>query len=275
MSFFITGTGEVYSGSTQRGVILALLRGVSALAIPFYSVINLKSSYLTEVTISLLFFIVVTLYSPFNALMLSLRKKKIIIYKYNTAKFIMFFAVCNLIFTLTTAAAFFSFFSIIRINGNFRPIIEQGDIAVIKKPDNQIYNKGEMAVIRNEDFRFLRIIGQSCENVSYNKGRFAVDGSELFQSVFTENELAKLSLTDFDVISEVNGNLKYPVIQNKDKYSLNIYLKKNEYFAAPDDRNEISGFKTIKKENICGRMEGIIFSLKRIRFLIKPFQLSE
>jgi len=275
MSFLVTGMGEIYSGFTQRGVTLALLRGASALAIPFYSMTNVKSSHLTEIFFSLLFFISVTLFSPFNAFFLSYRKKKIVVLKFHSAKFIVLFMICSTVFTLTSAAVFFSFFSIIRVNHSYPPIIENGDIAVIKKIGNSIYKKGELIVLKDENFSFTRIIALPGEDVAYSKGRFSNQGSELFQSIFTEDELKQFSLTDFDVISEINDGLKYPVIQKKDKYSMEITLKNDEYFAAPDDRNNITGFVTVKNENIYGRMEGLLFSYKRMIILIKPFRFSE
>lgn len=274
MSFFITGMGEIYSGSTQRGITLVLLRAASALAIPFYSMTNVKSSHITEIFFSLLFFASITIFSPFNALRQSIKKKKIVVTKFNSARFIVFFTISSVFITLISITVFLSFFSIIRVNQNYPPIIEKGDIAVIKKIGSRVYKKGEVAVIKNENFSFLRIIGQPGESISYNKGRFSNEGSELFQSIFTEEELKKFSLTDFDVISETQDEFKYPVIQNREKFSMDIVLKKDEYFAAPDDRNDIAGFAAVKSDKIFGRLEGLLFSMKRKTILIKPFRLS-
>ena len=132
-----------------------------------------------------------------------------------------------------------------------------------------------MIILKDKNSGFLRIIGQPGDNVTYSKGRFSIQGSELFQSIFTEDELKKFSLTDFDVISEIRDRFKYPVIQNRDKYSINIFLKSDEYFAAPDDRNDITRFTIVKKDNISGRLEGLLFSGKRKAVLIKPFRMSE
>ncbi len=275
MSIFITGMGEIYSGSPQRGVILALIRTASALAIPFYSITNIKCSHITEIFFSILIFSLVTIFSPLNALILSYKKKTVVVTKFISARFITLFILCNFILTLLSAAVFFSFFSVIHIKTGYPPFIEEGDIAVVKKINNRFYNRGEMTVVKNSDYSFVRIIGQPGETVTYNKSRFSVNDSELFQSIFTENEMKKFYLTDYDVISETSGMFKYPVIQNKDKHLIKVILKNDEYFAAPDDRNEVSGFVTLKTRNIYGRMEGILFSVKRIKFLIKPFQIAE
>lgn len=275
MSFLITGTGEIYSGSALRGIAIALLRAASAFAVPFYSMTNVKNSHLNEVFFSLFFFAVITLFSPFYALVLSIRKKKIVVTKFSTAGFIALFTVINILLTIISITVFLSFFSITRVNLNYPPIIESGDFVVIKKIGHLDYNKGEMAVIKNKGLSFARIIGQPGESVSYSKGRFSNQGSELFLSIFTEDELKAFSLTDFDVISETQGFFKYPVIQNRDKYSMTVLLKNDEYFAAPDDRNDVSGFMSVKSDKIYGRMEGILFSIKRKAALIKPFRETE
>jgi hypothetical protein len=275
MSLFFTGMGEIYSGSPQRGFTFALMRGFSLLAVPFYSMTNIKSSYLTEVFISLMFFCIITFLSPLCALFISIKKRKIVISRLSSLKFIVLSAIFNSVITIVSAAIFFSFFSIMRVNRNYPPIIEQGDIALIKKTENPAYRSGEMIVLKDENSSLVRIIGIPGESITCEKGRFSIDKSELPLSIFTEDELKKFSLTDYDVISETQGEFKYPVIQNKSNYKLNISLKDDRYFAVPDDRNDLAGYAVVKTGHIYGRLEGLLFSFKRTDFLIKPFRPAE
>ena len=275
MSLLFTGTGEIYSGSPLRGIILALLRSASLLAVPFYSFTNIKSSYLTEVFISLVFFTFITFLSPLYAVFISIRIKKIVISGVSSVKFIVLSVIFNSALTIVSAAVFFSFFSVIRVDQNYPPIIEPGDIALIKKSENPVYRSGEMIVLKDENLSLARIIGIPGEIISSVKGRFSVDGSELPLSIFTEEELNKFSLTDYDVISETQGGYKYPVIQNKSSYKLNIFLKDDRYFAVPDDRNDLAGYAAVNSSNIYGRLEGLLFSSKRVKLLIKPFRRAE
>jgi hypothetical protein len=138
-----------------------------------------------------------------------------------------------------------------------------------------VYKKGEMIVLKDENLSLARIIGISGESITSEKGRFSINRSELPLSIFTEDELKSFSLTDFDVISETQGEFKYPVIQNRSNYKLNIFLKEDRYFVVPDDRNDIAGYAAVRNSNIYGRLEGLLFSSKRIKFLIKPFRPSE
>ncbi len=275
MSILITGMGEVYSGSTQRGIILALLRAASPLAVLFYSLNNMKTSYLTEIFFSILFFLMITFFSPVNSLVTSLNKKKIILSKTNSAGFLALFAGCSIIITLGSVAVFFSAFSFTLMKNSSPPLIENGDIAVIKKITDSRYSRGEMIVLKNENFSITRIIGLPGEKVSYVKGHFSVEDSALQQSIFTESELKKFSLTDYDVISETGGSLKYPVIQSSEGYSADITLKNEEYYAAPDNRAQLSEFAVVKADNIYGRAEGVLLCTKRVKFLVKPYLPSD
>ncbi len=275
MSLFITGAGEIYSGFTQRGIALSLVRVASAIAVPFYSLTNAKSSYLSEISFSVIFFLLVTIISPVIAFIISLKKKKLVISRFTSARFIILFALANIIITLISILIFSASFSIRTVKIDFPPVIEKGDVVAIKKIGNSFYNKSEMIILNDSNSGIIRIVGQPGENISYRNGRLSVQGSELHQSIFTDNELKKFFLTDFDVISESETNLRYPVKQNSEKYKTDANLKKDEYFAMPDDRNDISRFVIIKNENIYGRVEGILFSVKRIRFLIKPFLISD
>lgn len=275
MSLIITGTGEIYTGSYLRGIVLALLRIVTLLSVPFYSFTNVKSSYITEVFFSLSLFILISLFSPFNAAFISLKKKKIIISELCSIRFIAGFSIFNLSITFISIVLFYSSFPIIMANDNYPPLIEKGDIAVVKRINNASYGKGEMVMPRDRDIKFVRIIGQPNEEISYNKGRFSNQGTELPLSIYSEEEMKKYSMTDYDVISESQDNIKYPVIQDRHPFAMNIKLSNNEYFTAPDDRNEIAGFAIIKNINLYGRVEGLLISLKRKKILIKPFQIQE
>lgn len=275
MSIVITGMGELYSGFPQKGITLALARNVSLLIIPFYAMAYDKYSYITEVFFSFIFFAAITIFSPVYAFIISSKRKKIIELKLSSKQSIIIFALLNVIITIISLIIFLSDFSIKFSHNSSDPLIDKGDIIVIKKENNDSFKRGEMVLLKRDASLFNRIIGLSEENIAYKKGRFSINGSDLLQSIFTEPEMKKLSLTDFDVISESDGGIKYPVIQKKDNFTYKNTLKINEYFTAPDNRESESEFAIVKDEDIYGRVEGILYSPKRYKFLIKPFLLLE
>lgn len=274
MSFALTGMGEVYSGYPQRGIAFALLRSMSCLAVPFHSLMNPGSIMLTEVFITLILFLTITILSPLTSLYITLKKKKIILSQYNSTGFYSAFIIINIIITVFSIAVFSGSFSLIKTQKAYPPYIDMGDILVIKKIGNVTYKKSDL-IMRNDIPDIVRIVSIPGENISYSNGRFAVDNTELILSIFNEIDLKSFSLTDYNVISESNGNYRYPVIQNKGKLRFRYDLKTGEYFTAPDNRDETAGFQLIKPENVLGRVEGILFSFKRSEFIIPPIQINE
>ena len=269
MSVFVTGLGELYSGFPHKGITLALARAISLIIIPFYAMVYSKYSYMTEIFISIICIAAITIFSPVYAYNLSLKKKTIIVQKSSSRQSIIIFAIFNVIITIISIVIFLSGFSIMRSYTGSDPLIVKGDIIVLKKVNTDSFKRGEMVLLKGTESAF-RIIGLYEENIVYKKGRFSIDGSELFQSIFTEFEMKKLSLTDYDVISESDGVTKYPVIQKKDNFTYKNTLKNNEYLAAQDNR-DLSEFVIVKGEEIYARVEGILFSPKRFKFLITPF----
>ena len=275
MSLTVTGAGERYAGLPQQGVILAAARSISLLVVPFYAIVYDKYSYMTEVFLSIIVFAAITIFSPVYAYNISSKKKTIIVQRLSSTRSIIVFALFNVIITTLSIAIFLSNFSVKRSNNGSDPLISKGDIIVLKKSGEGSFNRGEMVLLKEDKFHFTRIIGLYGENISYKNGRFSINGSELIKNIFTEPEMKKLSLTDYDVISESDGSIKYPVIQNKDNSTYKNTLKNKEYLSAPDNRASISEFAVIKNEDIYGRVEGILFSPKRFKFLITPFLIYE
>ena len=272
MSIALTGMGEVYSGYPMRGIIFALMRVMSCLAVPFYSATNTESPLLTEIIISMILFLSITIISPLNSLYISMKNNKIILSKFNSAGFYSAFIISNIIITIFSISVFSASFSILITKKEFRPFIEAGDIIVVKKIGNKTYKKGNL-VIRSDSPEIIRIISIPGEKVSYRKGRFSIDNSELALSIFNDIDLKSFSLTEYNVISESNGDYSYPVLQNPKKFQFTYNLKDNEYYAVPDDRNMTEGFQIVKPENLLGKVEGILFSYKRSDFIIKPLQI--
>ena len=274
MSVFVTGLGELYSGFPHKGITLALARSISLIIIPFYAMAYTKYSYMTEIFISIICIAAITIFSPIYAYNISLKKKTIIVQKLSSKRSIVIFAIFNIIITFLSVAIFLSNFSIMRSYTGSDPLIDRGDIIVLKKINTDSFKRGEPVLLKGTESHF-RIIGLYDENIIYKNGRFSIDGSDLFQSIFTELEMKKLSLTDYDVISESDGVIKYPVIQRKDNFNYKNTLKDNEYLAAPDNRESAFEFVIVKDEDIYARVEGILFSPKRFKFLITPFLVYE
>ncbi len=275
LSLLITGAGEVYSGTPQRGIALAMARIASLMIIPFHSAIKPGESHITGIFLSLLVFFLITLISPICALLTAIKRKRIIIRKYSSAGFVIIFCIMSLVLLALSLLIFLSSFSIIRAPIDSSPLVLKGDIIAVKKSGHDAYAKGSLVMLKQSGRQMTRIIAAPGDSVKYHNGRFIINGSDTAQSIFTDDELKSLSITSYDVISESGGAFRYPVINAAGQHSLKISLGGDQYYTAPDDRGGQSLFVPVKNDDISGRVEGILFSYKRIAFAIKPFIKAE
>jgi signal peptidase I len=169
---------------------------------------------------------------------------------------------CVYIFLTVLATAFFlSFFEIKRTDEAVPPLFRKGDIIAIKKISLSGYRRGDIVVAKTDSgVKLLRVIGIPGERIEYRKGRFLSEGSELPLSIFNDDELRKIYLTDYDVISEQNGRTRYAVKSNPAINIPETTLADKEFYLAPDVRNTPELFLKIQNSGIRGRVEGIILS---------------
>lgn len=260
LSLFFTGLGELYSGIPFSGIALALARIIVLLSVPFYTIINSRETMTEEILVFCLALLVITISSPVNSFIAG-RKRKAYLSWYNSALFYLLFMIISILLTAFSAGVFFSTFEIKRASADAPPLIKKGSFIIVKKLHNAEYTAGDMvkAEIQN-GVTYLRVIGVPGDKISCEKGRILSDGSELPRSIFSEEELGKFSLSDYDVVSEQNGNVRYPVKSDVSLKMPETLLAADEYMLAPDIRTTAESFIRITSGGIRGRIEGIIYS---------------
>ena len=260
MSLFLPGLGEVYTGIPLSGIIFSLSRLIAILAPPFYSFVNRSESMTEEIFTAIILFFLITAGSAFHVFFTGRRKKALLSW-YNSALFYSIFSSVNIILTIFAAAFFLSFFEIKKTDEARPPLFSEGDIIIIKKIIPSGYSSGDIVAVETESGeKLLRVIGLPGEKIAYINGRFLSDGSELPLSIFTEEDLLKLPLTDYDIVSEQNGNVRYAVKGDPGHIVPELSLSGHEYFLAPDIRNKPELFLKAESLRIKGRVEGILFS---------------
>lgn len=260
MSLFLPGLGEVYTGIPLSGIIFSLSRLIAILAPPFYSFVNKSESMTEEIFTAIILFFLITAGSAIHVFFTGRRKKALLSW-YNSALFYSIFSAVNIILTIVAAAFFLSFFEIKKTDEARPPLFSEGDIIIIKKIIPSGYSSGDIVAVKTESGeKLLRVIGLPGEKIAYINGRFLSDGSELPLSIFTEEDLLKLPLTDYDIVSEQNGNVRYAVKGDPGHIVPELSLSGHEYFLAPDIRNKPELFLKAESLRIKGRVEGILFS---------------
>lgn len=260
MSLFVPGLGEIYAGIPLSGIIFFLSRLITVLAVPFYSFLNSSDSMAEEIFTVIVLFFLITIISALHAFF-RCRKNKAILSWYNSVLFYSLFSCINIILTIISLALFLSFFEIKKTEEPHAPLFRKGDLIAIKKITPSGYSSGDVVAVKSEaGEQLLRVIGLPGEKIEYRTGRFLSEDSELPLSIFTEEELRKLPLTDYDVISEQNGKVRYAVKGDLSLKIPQIILSDKEYYLAPDIRNIPDQFLKVDTSRIIGRVEGILFS---------------
>lgn len=271
LSLTITGLGQVYSGNPFAGIILTLLRITGLLAAPFYSLMNSHEYMIEEISAVLFICILISLFSPLHAFFISSKRKAIFAW-YNSISFYTIYSLTTISLTIAAFMIFISFFEFKIVREDTPPLFRKDDIISVKKINPGGYSRGDMVIeVTGSSQKILRVIGLPGDSISYEKGRFLSDGSELPLSIFNEDELHRMSLTDYDVISELNGKRRYPVKGNSAEKKSAVETTANQYYLAPDIRSTTGSFIITDSGNINGRVEGIFLSSGRGIF---PGELS-
>ena len=260
LSLFFTGLGQVYAGYAVQGIVFLLLKILSALLLPFYSLWEdstlLAAGILTEMVIFILLSMAAALHAFILCVKVNVRSSW-----YNSLPSYILYGFLSSLLTLLSLIVFFSFFGIEKITDDAAPLMRKGDIIAVKKISRERFSRGELILMKKDGaVKIARIIALPGENVSCEKGRFIVDDYELPLTIFTENELHNLSVSDYDVISEQNGTWRYPVIKGSRDLNMKAVPDEKRYFVSPDDRRDSASMSRVSLEDITARVEGILYS---------------
>lgn len=276
LSFFFTGSGEIYNGEFSKGVILFSIKNISILLFPLLVFIKAADSYLY-----LFLFLVFTalslhILSPFLAAYLSVKNKKYPLKKYNNIFFYITYIILN---SAITAFSFYTIYtsagiSVIGNNDNL-PSMIKGDIILTLKYNPHKINKGEMVLTGKENF--ARIIALENENFRIIKDNILIDNFALDREILSETDLKKYSIEFGEkVVFEINNRKKYPVISDRNLLSeasiKETTVKNKNILTAKDNRSVKNQFEEITADKIRSRVEGIIYSSSRKRILSLPFE---
>jgi signal peptidase I/TM2 domain-containing membrane protein YozV len=268
LSLAVTGLGQVYCGKASRGAAFMLIRVIALISVPCYSVITPGANAAAEIAVAITAFMLITLLSPAEAMAGALQSRGCIKKKrYSSPGYYTAFASAALVITALSLVFFFSCFSFFRAGSAFNPLVEQGDILVANKI-KRTYTHGEAVFTR--DYSLVRIIALPGESADYNNRILSVNGIALQRSIYTEDELSTMHLTDNNVTAEHNGLYRYAVISVPEKFSVSMRALSSEYCTAADERKDAGSFIKIPADSIEASFEGVIISPSRRAVLITP-----
>jgi len=268
LSTAAAGLGQVYGGRAAKGAAFMLLRAIAVVSVPCYCLLNTGVNVASEIAIAAAVFAAISLFSPIEALASAIKNGgRIKVKSYNTVPYYALFAAASTLITILSLVIFFSCFSFFRSRAVFTPLVEPGDILIVNKTGRD-YVRGE--AVFDSSYNILRIIALPGETALFKNRILSVNGTALHRSVYSEEELNALRLTDNNVISEHNGHYRYAVIASTEKFTLEMNPAEGEYLVSTDERKDADSFTRLAPGAIAGSFEGILFSPSRTTLIILP-----
>ncbi len=279
LSLAATGLGQVYNGRYSAGVALFLLRAVSEFIIPAYIHARPENSYINFFAAVLLFNIFVFLFSPVEALLFSLKKRDVQLKRWNSVPVYILFALLNISLLTAGIAADTAFFSIRSFPGEKSSVIFiPGDRVLVKKYITSGPRRGDYIIYReNGSRKTSRVTGTEGDTVEISDRSLVLNSIPSRIGIPGEKPVPGSGLTRLDdLYLETTGPLTYPVRMDFSPEGRKIGTKtikpaKGELLLTDDNRKLDTFFRLVKREQVLGRIEGVIFSTNPGRLLLKPF----
>ncbi len=279
ISLAVTGLGQLYNGRYSAGLAFLLLRAVSEFIVPAYIHTRPGNSYIYFFTGTVLFNLFVWIASPLEALYFSLRNREVELKKWNSVPAYTAFALLNISLLTAGAAVNTAFFSIREVPREKSSLIfTPGDYLLVKKYTSSDPEKGEYIIYRDDDrLKTSRITGVRGDTVEISRRSLILNSVPLRIGIPEEKLLSGRGITGLeDLYFETIGSLTYPVridfSGGKDKTGVKrIKPAEGEVLVTDDNRKTEDFFRLIKREQIIGRIEGVIFSKKPGHLFLKSF----
>jgi signal peptidase I len=278
MSLAATGLGQVYNGRYSAGAALFLLRAVSEFIIPAYIHARPEKSYINFFAAALTFNLIVFLISPVEALLFSLKNREIPLKKWNTLPVYILFALLNISVLTAGLLVNSAFFSINAFPGETSSLIFTGDdIVLVKKYISSDPVRGEYIIYHKDGLRKAsRVAGTEGDTVEISSSSLVLNSVPSRIGIPEE----KLPLNEGaaggeDLYLETAGLLTYPVridfSPDLEKSGKTVITPgRGEILLVDDNRKRENFFRVVKREEVLGRIEGVVFSGEPGRIFLRP-----
>ncbi|MBN2402445.1 MAG: signal peptidase I [Spirochaetes bacterium] len=280
MSLLFTGLGQMYNGDLSKGIVFFILRILSIIFIPLYIILRNNFSIIIILAVAAIH-VLLWLISTIEAACSTKGKYAYNLKKYNSIFFYISFIIFNSVLMLISVFLFLSLFFVTKVeNDNMNPLLLRNDYILINKYAVKMTGVGDLVFFAfNNESSAGRVIAVDADMISKKNDSYYINDSALSYSIISKSELKKMGLTDSeDLFFEINGEKRYPVYKaDKNEKALSsehIFLNKNEFLIAFDNRIKNNYHEIISKNSILGRVEGIVFS-KNIKRIFNTIYLQE
>ena len=281
LSLLFTGLGQMYNGDLLKGVVFFVFRILTLLIIPVYITFNIIESYIYFFVVIAFLHTMAILLSPVEAVFSARKKAEISLNRYNSLIFYFFYAILSLIISILPLSLTSSFFSIEKVKTDLmHPSLLEEEYALVYRYTKNGFVPGDVISYagKNEEIRMGRVLANGGDIVNFNDNAYQINGKALPLGIFSDEELNMKGQENAEnLFFEVNSGRKYAVKSYTSKLSSNsmensgILVDENILFIAFDNRTKESKYDLVDISSVTGRIEGIIYSDRLNRILMKTF----
>ncbi|MDY6935001.1 MAG: signal peptidase I [Spirochaetota bacterium] len=283
LSFFFTGLGQIYNGDLSKCIVFFGLKTLTLLIIPLYVIHKSADSNISFFVFTSILHLAIIFISPLEA-MYKARKERSFNFKgYNSLLFYFIYAVLHTGIILISFFIVSFYFNINKIKANLmNPTLHEGEYVLINKYEENNYGVGNVIKYTYKgQQRIGRILAKEGEQVYYKGNIFYIKGKTPKLNIMSESQLKVIGLDNReDLFIESISGIQYPVQITLSKSASNsrrgrsIIIENNMFFITFDNRRKNIKYELIEKKIIEGKVEGIIYSSKIKRILLKPYVMN-
>ncbi len=265
-----------------------LLRGLPFLSFPAILTADPDSILLYPFMVAIFAAAFITIYSPFQSLMLTRQKKGITEKKMASLPLLFLYIIINSAITAAAVTVTLFVFSIYRVESDeISPAFRKGDLLLTAS----VYSKtapspGSVILFDTGDKAIpFRIITSRSVTVKLQHGRYFLAGIELEMEPPSEETAARYpSSPGEDLLIEINGGRHYPVLietknvekktkaDKKEKISdTEIKITPGEILLSLDDRRKTDYYRVIKQSPELQQVQGVILPSSITRMPAPPW----
>ncbi len=273
LSLSAIGLGQIYNGNLLSGIVFFMLRLVILMLIPFTVLVRDSPSHLPDFFVLSAAAVVVSAASPLEALMRSLKVEDAPRARYNRVWFYIAYSVFATFLSASALWGVVSFFSITAVGSNDSlPSLVKGERVLVMTYVPGEYRRGDLVL--TGDGAYKRVIALPKCDASYDGAVFRVKGTPLTFGIIDPGRSIRYSETPQEYLLEERADgQKYPIgatLSKRPGPPETFRLGADQYLLAGDNRTASAVPVVADRRQIKGRVEGVIFPSRPIRFLLEP-----
>jgi len=270
-SLFFTGLGQVYAGAASKGIVFLLLRISVAGIFPVLLFYNREFPLLYTMAGCVLLDIIILISCAVHAGVMA-GKSGSIGFKQYMRPYVYFVYALGVLLVLTLIyGMLFSMVSIATMpSSRMEPVIMKDDRVLVIRFPGLVPSAGDtVLIVEGEEKMIRRVVASGPENVIIKGTVIRVNNVPLERTIMNDDVAARLKIANREeYYLERNDDTLYPVMipakeRLKGGSASMIYLAKEKYLAASDNRTGDEWFMKVESDQIAGRVAGVLYSPER------------